>query len=962
MSPKLFKRLFLGFGTTVAILVPALSVARANGAMINNFLNITTYKVVETGEADPEESIYFKSQYNSLDEVKAAGEKLVTKIEENGLVLLKNDNSALPLAANAKVSLFGSGSVSFNYTPSLSGGSVDISKYKTFKQAVESAGLQVNGNLWDYYVSQQSTYGRKNSVNGLVKTYVINETPWNDVNTANSANFGQYGDAAIVTFTRDSGEGFDLTTKGSDGRNGMYLGLSTQEMDLLKGLTALKKNADPVFKKIIVVLNSSCPIELNFLDDADIDVDSILWVGNAGGFGLEAVGKVLAGKVNPSGKLSDTYVKDVLSSPAMASWAATDSGVFAQEYSNAVSYYLNSTSKYFGVYVEGIYVGYRYYETRYEDFVLGKANVGTFNYDNQVAYPFGHGLSYSNFTYSGFGVTESSDHKSFNVEVTVTNNGSVAGREVVQVYGQKPYIEGGLEKASIELMGFAKTKEIAAGGNEKVTINVKKEQFKSYDNETNKTYILDAGDYYLSVGKNAHDALNNVLAKKGETVGDASFAAVVFHQSELDKTTYAKSETGKEVTNQLDMMDINRYANKGDNSVTYVSRNNWASTFPTSKISLSVNDKMAIDLASNRAIVEEEGVKEYTYGSGGADKVINLRGLPYDHELWDKLLDQMTYEEQSLLITNGAFGTASIESVSLVGTKASDGPNFITSTKTNVALPSEGIWASSFDPELLTEIGDYLAEDARINGIDTLYAPGINIHRTPFIGRSHEYFSEDPYLTGISVMNEIIGMEKRGVVSVTKHFAFNDEDSARNGICVWLNEQAAREIYLAPFEYAIGKNYGNGHGCMSGFNRAGCYWVGASNALQNIIAREEWGFEGYFITDMASSNGALYMTFDDGIMAGTDIYLGSGSKTALKAYKSSLTFKSKVRESAHRILYVQVNYSCAMNGVSPNSKIVTITPWWDTLLVGLIIASGAIAGASLVMAFVVGFLPKKKKE
>ena len=960
MKSKLFKGLFLGFGTTFAILIPGLSVARANGAMINHALNIKTYKVVDVEGANPEESIYFKSNYNSLEEVKAAGEELVREVEGSGLVLLKNDGNALPLTESTpKVSLFGFGSSAFNYTPSLSGGSVDISGYKTLKQALEGVNCQVNSTLWDYYVSNKNTYGRKNSVSGLVKTYTINEIPWENVRSSNETTFASFGDAAIVTFTRDSGEGFDLTTKGSDGRNGMYLGLSNEEIDLLKGLTSLKQAG--TIKKIIVLLNSSCPIELNFLDDTNINVDSILWVGNAGGFGLEAVAKAIVGQINPSGKLSDTYVKDTLSSPAMASWAATDNGIFAQEYSNAASYELNSTSKYYGVYVEGIYVGYRYYETRYEDVVLNRSNVGSFDYSAQVAYPFGHGLSYSNFTYSGFKVTESSDHKSFDVEVTVTNSGAKAGREVVQVYGQKPYVEGGLEKASIELLGFAKTKEIAAGGNEKVTVNVKKEQFKSYDNLVNKTYILDAGDYYLSVGKDAHDALNNVLAKKGKAVGDANMAAIAFSQTALDNTTYSKAETGKVITNQLDMMDINLYANKGDNSVTYVSRSNWANTYPNAKVTLSVNDKMAKDLESHKEIVEEENVPTHTYKSGEQNSLVNLRGLPFDHELWDKLLDQMTYEEQALLMSNGAFGTVAIDSITLPATKASDGPNFITSTKTNVAFPSEGIWASSFDPELLVKIGDYLAEDARINGIDTLYAPGINIHRTPFIGRSHEYFSEDPYLTGISVMNEIKGMEDRGVVSVTKHYAFNDEDSARNGICVWLNEQAAREIYLAPFEYAIGKNYGNGHGCMSGFNRAGTDWVGASNALQNIIAREEWGFEGYFITDMASSNGALYMTYDDGIMAGTDIYLGSGSKTALKAYKGSLTFKKKVREATHRILYVQVNHSCAMNGISPTSKIVTLTPWWDTLLFSLIIATGVIAGLSLVMTFVVGFIPKKKK-
>ena len=956
-NKSVFRVTFTLFLTLLAIFIPGLNVARANAAMINNALNVKTDIIVddETAEVDPEASNYFPSQYNSLEEVKAAGEALAQQIEESGLVLLKNDNNALPLAGTAKVSLFGTGSVDFNYTPSLSGGSVNTGAYKNFKQALEAVGVSVNETLWNYY--QSNKIGRSNSVDGLAKTYKINEIEWANVNTNNSASFSSFKDAAIVVFTRDSGEGFDVSSKGSDGRNGMYLGLSTQEMDLLKGLTALKTAG--TFSKVVVILNSSCPIELNFLNDAAINVDSIMWIGNAGGFGLEAVSKALVGQVNPSGKLSDTYVKNALSSPAMASWVLNNNGVFAQEYNGAGDFGLNSTNKHYGVYVEGIYVGYRYYETRYEDKVLNRSGVGDYNYDNDVAYPFGHGLSYTNFEYSNFNVTPDGDN--FTVSLTVKNIGTIAGREVVQIYGQKPYVSGGLEKASIELMGYKKTAELAPNASENVEISIRKEQFKSYDNVTNKTYILDAGDYYLATGRDAHDALNNILNLKGQAVGNSNYAKLAFNQAALDKTTYAANgATNRLITNQLDKYDINLYENRGTNSVTYVSRNNWASTFPAAKVSLTVNANMAKDLESHKEIVEDPNAKEVKYASGASGSLINLRGLPYNHEKWDSLLDQLTYEEQALLITNGAFGTSTLETIALPATKASDGPNFITSTATNVALPSEGIWASAFDTELMAEIGDYLAEDARINGLDTLYAPGINIHRTPFIGRSHEYFSEDPYLTGISSMNQVQAMEARGVVTTVKHFAFNDEESARNGISVWLNEQAAREIYLTPFEYTLGVNYGNAHGCMSGFNRAGTEWVGASSALQEKIAREEWGFEGYYITDMASSNGALYMTFDDGIMAGTNIYLGSGSKTALKAYKSSLTFKNKVREATHRILYVIVNHDCVMNGISQSSRVISITPWWDTLLNALIIASIAISSISLVLIIIK--FPSKKTE
>ncbi|MBO4540373.1 MAG: glycoside hydrolase family 3 C-terminal domain-containing protein [Bacilli bacterium] len=961
MKPSVFKGTFLGFGTLFALVLPLLGVARENSAVINNALNVQTYKIIANEDQSPEAAEYFKSDYSSLEEVAAAGQRVAEEVEASGLVLLKNDNNALPLKmANPKVSLFGDGARAINYTPSLSGGSVDISRYKTLRGALEGVGCQVNGTLADWY-SANNAGGRTNSVDGLVKNYRINETPWADVKNANESTFANYGDAAIVVFTRDSGEGFDLTTKGSDGRNGTYVGLSEEETNLLKGLTALKNNG--AFSRIIVLLNSSAQIELNFLNEADIDVDSILWIGNVGGFGLEAVAKALVGQINPSGKLSDTYVKEALSSPAAASWASTDSGVFAQEYGSASSLGLNNLNKYYGVYVEGIYVGYRYYETRYEDAVLNRGNHGSYQYDADVAYPFGHGLSYSEFEYKNFSIRENVAEKAFVVELDVKNKGNVAGREVVEVYGQKPYREGGLEKSAIELMGFAKTESIDPDGSEHVTIKVEKEQFRSYDNVTAKTYILDEGDHYLAVGKNAHDALNNILAMKGKSIGgDSAFAALAFQQNTVDSTSYSKSRhTGKTITNQLEEYDINVYSNKGDNAATYVSRSNWAGTFPQAKASLNANQAMAQDLASHKAIVEKEGLSDITYASGGAGRLINLRELPYDAEGWDDLLDQMTYEEQSLLLSNGAFGTATIDSIGLLQTKASDGPNFITSTATNVALPSEGIWASSFDPELLGKVGDYLAEDCRINGIHTLYAPGINIHRTPFIGRSHEYFSEDPYLSGIAVANEIDGMQKKGVVPTVKHFAFNDQDAARNGISIWLNEQAAREICLLPFEYAMGLKYGNCHAAMNSFNRAGAIWVGASDALQNAIARDEWGFDGYFITDMANANGALYMTYDDGFMNGTDLFLGSGTKTALKEWKSSLTFKHKVREAVHRVLYVTVNYCCAMNGITADTKIVAVTPWWDTTLVAASIALGVLAGASLAL-YVVFQLKAGKKE
>ena len=333
-------------------------------------------------------------------------------------------------------------------------------------------------------------------------------------------------------------------------------------------------------------------------------------------------------------------------------------------------------------------------------------------------------------------------------------------------------------------------------------------------------------------------------------------------------------------------------------------------------------------------------------------QLIALRGLPYDHSAWDILLDQLTYEEQALLISNAAFGTSTLDSIALKESKASDGPTAVSDSVTSISFPSEGIWASSWDTELIRKIGDLLAEDARMNGVDTMYAPGINIHRTPFGGRAHEYFSEDPFLTAQAAMAEIAGMQQKGVVAVLKHYAFNDEEAARNGICVWLNEQAAREIYLLPFEYAMRPSVGSALGAMSSFNRAGTLWTGASSALQIALARGEWDFQGYFITDMASSNGALFMTYDDGVFNGTDLFLGSGSKTALKEWKSSIPFRQRVREAVHRVLYVTVNHSAVMNGVSPTSQVIPVMPWWQMALLAALILSAVLSAVGLTMCIV----------
>ncbi|MDD2957085.1 MAG: glycoside hydrolase family 3 N-terminal domain-containing protein [Lachnospiraceae bacterium] len=960
------------FSTLLVVLIVGNELANANGSLINSTLKCTTYKIIED-ENSTSEVIEYPTTYTTSDEVKDYGFSVVEEAEGEGIVLLKNENNVLPLTKGGKVSCFLNGSVNLNYSTSGSS-AADISGYSTLRDALEGDDVQltVNPELWDFYSEGEgSEYTPKKKLNrdlGM-QVYSANAAPWSTYSDV-EASFADYSDAAIVVISRSSGEGMDISTAESDGTDGSYLTLSEEELDVLTHLEECKEKG--TIKSIVVLLNTALALRADFIDDEKYGIDACMWIGNVGCAGVNAVADVLVGNIVPSGRLSDTYVNDNFSSPAMASWMLNQNGVFNQEYTNSEELELNSTQMYYGIYQEGIYVGYRYYETRYEDTILKADGVGNYIYDDEVAYPFGYGLSYTTFQYSDMSVTENKNGD-YDVSITVTNTGNTySGKEVVQVYLQKPYTEydqvNGVEKASVELGGFAKTGLLAPGESEKVTVTVERSSFKSYDAEGCGTYILDAGNYYLAVGTDSHNALNNILALKGygesdgmDADGQKEMAAIALEQAELDDTTYAVSaETGEAITNQLDFADINKYSGNEDAQVTYVSRSDWEGTWPAEAVQLTAGAELLADLGSNKEIVEDESMTAPKYSEGSGLMVAMLRGEEYSSEKWEQLLDQMTFSEQALLVSDGSFSTHSIGSVGIGSTYEQDGPTGVVGSATGISFPSEGIWASSFNTELAGRIGDALGEDARLNNIQGLYLPGINIHRSPYGGRTNEYFSEDPLLTGLMCESEITGVQENGVIAHVKHFIFNDEEAQRNGICIWLNEQAAREIYLRPWEYAVNPSRGNAHAVMSSFNRAGALWTSASENLVQSILRGEFGFDGYVITDMASSNAALFMTYVDGFMNGTDLYLGSGSESALNEYKASATFANRIRESVHRILYVLSNYSAVMNGISTSQQFVNITPWWQTVIYALIGVSGA--GTVGFGALVVLCIMKKRKR
>ncbi len=967
ISKKLWTVLSVVTATILVLSLALYTIAYSYEPLLNATFGLKNYREIDTGDGT-ENTEYFAAKYTNAEAIHAYADEVSERLEAEGLVLLKNDGALpLPTDADLKVSLFGMGSVNINCSVQGMrggvGGAADTANaLPTLREVLEerpdgSGTIEVNPVLWRFYTTgAASGYGGEKRLDPAsnIQTYYINEAPWHIYDATVRESFADYADAAIVVLTRDDTEGADLNVFGSDGENGNYLALSPEERELLTELTRLK--AGGIFRRIIVLLNGANPLQLDFLRDESIAVDACLWIGNTGMSGIRAVAKALTGEIVPSGRLTDTFVYDNLSSPAMASWAMNLNGSFAMNYDTAA---LNNTQKAYGVYSEGIYVGYRYYETRYADVVEGRNNVGLYDYADTVAYPFGAGLSYTGFDYGDYGVSENADGKTYDVSVTVTNTGDTfSGRETVQLYLQKPYtdyaIRHGMEVAAVELIGFAKTQRLAPGASQTLTITVEKEDFASFDAYGAGTYILDAGTYYLAAGRNAHDALNNILAAKGYTQADgmdaAGDASLVWatEVAERDVTTYAVSgETGAEVVSRLAYADLNRNPHAGSNLVTYVSRNDWNGTWPKSPSVLRLTDEFMQELQSDIAPDSTGALPEY--GADNGLTLIMMRGKDYDDPDWDRLLDQMTYEDQNLLLSTAYCITAQITSVSKPMTNEMDGPTYCKDGRTDSRFPCEGIWAATFDVALLEEVGEALANDCLFAGYNGMWIPGINIHRTPYGGRAHEYFSEDPYLTGICAQAEIGGIQRYGVIAYPKHFALNDQEAARNGIATWLNEQEAREIMLRPWKYACSPRRGAAHGVMSSFNRVGNIWSSASDGLVNGILREEFGFNGIIITDMADANGTVYMSCVDGIVAGTDIWLSSGKDHSFMAYRSNATVARAMREACKRVLYNVCNYSAAMNGYSAGTQLVRVYTWWEIAVIGLLIGAAVLTAGSAAM-------------
>lgn len=932
------------FSVLLVLMVVGTIVANVFATSINAFLLCDTYKIVSSGEET--DTNYFPDEWEGYDDwFSYYEEDVCTRTEAEGAVLLKNENEALPLSSGAKVSLFSHSSVDMIYCGTGSG-SVNTSTAPNLRKAFESAGMEVNGTLWSFYNTGNGSSYKRNvpalSSCAAVGDYSINEVPWSVLESEQGLGdtYRQYGDAAIFVLARSGGEGLDIATNActDEGTNGDYLALSKNEKDTLAALKSLKEQG--VFQKVVVLIDSSNAVQCNFIDDPQYGIDACLWIGGVGAYGNNAVANIIAGITNPSGRLVDTYLLDNFTSPSLYNFGDNI-------YPNAVQMGLTDdnpdrqTNQAYVVYQEGIYVGYKYYETRYEDSIMGTGNAGDFHYADEVYRTFGYGQSYTTFDYSNFSVTENEDD--FTAAVTVTNTGSVSGKHTVEIYMQKPYTdydkENHVEKSAVELVGFNKTAMLSPGASETVTVTIPKSLMKSYDAYGAGTYIVDAGDYYLTVGTDAHDAVNNILAAKGFTGMDApgnTDRVYKYTQQDFDNSTYAVSlATGEDITNQFDNVDLNRYE-AYDDTVTYLSRSDWSQTFPKEVTTVNVTEKMAEDILNEFETKKSDSDgNAYTmpkYNAKNGLTVAMMMGKSYDDPAWEDLLDQMTFSEQEDIIVNAFHNTKPANSISKPATVETNGPQGITDSffggqKSGMAYPAEVVMAATWNTDIMTEIGDNIGTQGLKTRTNGLYGPAANIHRNAYCGRNYEYFSEDAFLSGRMMAPEVAAIQDKGVYVFMKHFALNDQETNRAGVSVWANEQTIREAYLAAYEPSVTES--GVKGAMTIMNRIGSEWGGACHSLLTDIMRGEWGFDGVIITDYSTNSNFTLHT--NGLEGGADLWDGFGHSAITDMSKDPYICQL-MRQSVHRLLYVQAN-SSAMNGIASTDKIVSILTWWQVTLI-----------------------------
>ena len=811
--------------------------------------------------------------------------ELCTDIAEEGIVLLKNEGNTLPVASGSNLNVFGWASTNPCYGGTGSGSLSDAYETVSLLQGLEDAGFKLNTELSDFYTAYRAD---RPEVGMFAQDWTLPEPTADSYTDEMMNNAKEFSDTAMVVITRVGGEGADLPT---DVSQVTYTDNSTEYKDFEPGehyLQLDKTEKDMLdlvcnnFENVIVVYNGANAMELGFVNEYS-QIKAAIWCPGTGQSGFEALGEIVAGTVNPSGKTSDTFVADLTATPTynnfgnftydnMDDFAYTSTGFTGVE---------TTTLPSFVNYVDGIYVGYRFYETA--------AAEGLIDYDKTVLYPFGYGLSYTSFTQEMSDLTVEDGQISF--DVTVTNTGDVAGKDVVEAYYNPPYTNGGIEKATANLIDFAKTDVLEPGESQTITVSFNEEDMASYDTKGEAAYVLEAGDYVISINSDSH----NILDSDTYTVD----STVVYNGEE------GRSTDDLTATNQFDFAE-------GD--VTYLSRaDGFANYAEATKApeSLSASKEVQSLFMNNSNYNPEDYNNDDdempTTGASNGMTLADLRGASYDDEKWDSLLDQMTISDMDTLIALGGYQTSAASSVGKVMTVDCDGPASINNNFTgtgSIGFPSAVMIASTWNKDLAKAFGESIGKMADEMEVSGWYAPAMNTHRSAFAGRNFEYYSEDGVLAGYMATNAVQGAEEYGVYAYIKHFALNDQETNRcNMLMTWANEQSIREIYLKPFEMAVKE--GGAKAVMSAFNYIGTEPAGACSALLNTVLREEWGFRGFVETDYFGVYG--YQDSDREIRNGNDLMLVAyDTETNHVTDQKSATSVKAMRQACKNIMYTVV--------------------------------------------------------
>ena len=969
----------------IVIMIAAHWFAKKGSRLVVRWTAVTAWVLIVLVLAN---AICFGPMYNNIapllnggaevsEEAIAASKDLIVEIGEEGIVLAKNEDNTLPLAANSNINVFGWASTNPIYGGTGSG-SADQTGNIDILQSLADAGFTVNQSLIDMYTE----YSPTRNLGGNVVS--VNYTDWSlpeptiDYYTDDlMAEAKEFSDTAMIVISRSGGEGqdvprdmkavidgtYDPRDTDADGHANYnyyacsYNNNSTEYDDFDEGESYLElSNTEEAmidlvcnsFDKVIVVINANNTMELGWTNEYE-SIDSVLLVPGTGATGMEALGEVLSGAVNPSGRTADTFVYDLFDTPTTnnsGSFLYTNVQDLKDEFTEADTAFQGVLP--FVNYVEGIYVGYKFYETAAEE--------GLINYDEKVLYPFGHGLSYTTFTQEITSFVQ--NETSVSVEVTVTNTGDVAGKDVVELYFTPPYYNGGIEKASVNLIDFEKTASLEPGASEVVSFEVALEDMASYDSKSIKAasgnggYVLEAGEYTLSVRANSHTVLD-----------EESFTL----DADIDYSVTGRESDQAVATNQ--------FQDYSTGTVTYLSRADGFANYD--EATAAPSEDMYIMSDEVREYILQHAVAEYdptifdnaddimpTTESGGTAQLVDYRGVAYDDPSWDTLLDQLSVEDMINMVNLGGFQTTAVESVGKTQNMDSDGTSGLNDWYIGVygtAYSTEYLIAQTWNKELAYRIGEGEGEEYASAGVYGTYSPAMNTHRSAFCGRNFEYYSEDGVLAGNIASNTVNGLAAKGVYAFIKHFVMNDQES--NRCCLlqtFSDEQAIREIYMKPFEYCVKSNVELGGAAagyplavMSSFNFIGDVWCGANPNLLNNVLRDEWGFEGFVLTDWNGSYG--YQNTDDCVRNGNDAMLGFYMYESNQVTdRDSATLVIALRQACKNIMYTTVN--------SGNYAPENLSTGMDNMTKTFITIDVIVAGIAIILEILVLVLYFKKRK